>query len=32
MLIYTQQPLRILDAVYQLSHAKSKADFQKVLP
>jgi len=27
--IYTQQPLRILDAVYQLSHAKSKADFQK---
>lgn len=27
--IYTQQPLHILDAVYQLSHAKSKADFQK---
>ena len=26
---YTQQPLHILDAVYQLSHAKSKADFQK---
>jgi penicillin amidase len=27
--IYTQQPLRILDAVYQLSHAKVKPDFQK---
>lgn len=27
--IYTQQPLHILEAVYQLSHAKSKADFQK---
>ncbi|WP_114755097.1 penicillin acylase family protein [Flavobacterium glaciei] len=27
--IYTQQPIQILDAVYQLSHAKSKADFQK---
>jgi penicillin amidase len=27
--IYTQQPIRILDAVYQLSHAKSKADFHK---
>jgi penicillin amidase len=26
---YTQQPLQILDAVYQLSHAKSKTDFQK---
>lgn len=27
--IYTQQPIQILDAVYWLSHAKSKADFQK---
>ena len=27
--IYTQQPIQILDAVYALSHAKSKADFQK---
>lgn len=27
--IYTQQPLHILEAVYQLSHAKSKVDFQK---
>jgi penicillin amidase len=27
--IYTQQPLQILDAVYQLSHAKNKSDFQK---
>ena len=27
--IYTQQPIQILDAVYQLSHAKSKSDFQK---
>jgi penicillin amidase len=27
--IYTQQPLRILDAVYALSHSKSKADFKK---
>jgi penicillin amidase len=27
--IYTQQPIEILDAVYALSHAKSKADFQK---
>jgi penicillin amidase len=27
--IYTQQPIQILDAVYKLSHAKSKADFQK---
>ncbi|MFE3868036.1 penicillin acylase family protein [Flavobacterium sp. LS2P90] len=27
--IYTQQPIQILDAVYMLSHAKSKADFQK---
>lgn len=27
--IYTQQPLHILDAVYQLSHAKSKTDFKK---
>ncbi|EIA10182.1 penicillin acylase family protein [Flavobacterium frigoris] len=26
--IYTQQPIHILDAVYTLSHAKSKADFQ----
>jgi penicillin amidase len=28
-LIYTQQPIHILDAVYTLSHAKNKADFQK---
>jgi penicillin amidase len=27
--VYTQQPLRILDAVYALSHSKSKADFKK---
>ncbi|TRX02377.1 penicillin acylase family protein [Flavobacterium gawalongense] len=27
--IYTQQPIQILDAVYMLSHAKSKADFHK---
>ncbi|MFV8346078.1 penicillin acylase family protein [Flavobacterium sp. ZB4P13] len=27
--IYTQQPIQILDAVYKISHAKSKADFQK---
>ena len=27
--IYTQQPILILDAVYALSHAKDKADFQK---
>ena len=27
--IYTQQPILILDAVYALSHAKNKADFQK---
>jgi penicillin amidase len=27
--IYTQQPILILDAVHALSHAKSKADFQK---
>jgi penicillin amidase len=27
--IYTQQPIQILDAVYMLSHAKSKQDFQK---
>ncbi|MBB1194499.1 penicillin acylase family protein [Flavobacterium sp. SOK18b] len=27
--IYTQQPINILDAVYFLSHAKSKADFRK---
>ncbi|MBC5838561.1 penicillin acylase family protein [Flavobacterium muglaense] len=27
--IYTQQPIQILDAVYILSHSKSKADFQK---
>lgn len=27
--IYTQQPIQILDAVYLLSHAKNKADFQK---
>lgn len=30
--IYTQQPIRILDAVYQLSHSKNKNDFQKGLP
>ena len=27
--IYTQQPIHILDAVYALSHAKNKSDFQK---
>ena len=27
--IYTQQPIHILEAVYSLSHSKSKADFQK---
>ena len=27
--IYTQQPIQILDAVYMLSHAKSKQNFQK---
>ena len=27
--IYTQQPILILDAVYALSHAKNKTDFQK---
>ncbi|MFT5713813.1 MAG: penicillin amidase [Flavobacterium sp.] len=27
--IYTQQPIHILDAVYALSHAKSKTDFKK---
>lgn len=27
--IYTQEPIQILDAVYKLSHAKSKTDFQK---
>lgn len=27
--IYTQQPIQILDAVYILSHAKNKAEFQK---
>lgn len=27
--IYTQQLIQILDAVYKISHAKSKADFQK---
>jgi penicillin amidase len=27
--IYTQQPIRILDAVYGLSHAKDKDDFRK---
>ncbi|MFT4983151.1 MAG: penicillin amidase [Flavobacterium sp.] len=27
--IYTQEPIHILDAVYILSHAKNKADFQK---
>ena len=29
--IYTQQPIQILDAVYGLSHAKSKADFRKAV-
>ncbi|CAD0003561.1 penicillin acylase family protein [Flavobacterium salmonis] len=29
--IYTQQPIRILDAVYGLSHAKSKSDFKKAV-
>jgi penicillin amidase len=28
--IYTQQPLHILDAVYELSHAKSKLTLRKV--
>lgn len=27
--IYTQQPIQILEAVYILSHSKSKADFQR---
>lgn len=27
--VYTQQPIQILNAVYLLSHAKSKADFHK---
>ncbi|TDE02954.1 penicillin acylase family protein [Flavobacterium hiemivividum] len=27
--IYTQQPIQILEAVYMLSHSKTKADFQK---
>ncbi|MFV5684710.1 penicillin acylase family protein [Flavobacterium sp. GB2R13] len=27
--IYTQQPIQILDAVYRLSHAKNRTDFQK---
>lgn len=27
--IYTQQPIRILEAVYQLSHAQNSSDFQK---
>jgi penicillin amidase len=27
--IYTQQPIQILDAVYGMSHAKSKEDFKK---
>jgi penicillin amidase len=27
--IYTEQPIHILDAVYTLSHAESKADFQR---
>jgi penicillin amidase len=27
--IYTQQPIRILDAVYMISHAKNKSDFQR---
>ncbi len=30
--IYTQQPILILDAVYALSHAKDKANFQKGVP
>lgn len=29
--IYTQQPIQILDAVYGLSHAKSKEDFKKAV-
>ena len=29
--IYTQQPIQILDAVYGLSHAKSKDDFKKAV-
>ena len=29
--IYTQQPIQILDAVYGLSHAKSKEDFRKAV-
>jgi penicillin amidase len=29
--IYTQQPLHILDAVYELSHAKSKLTLRKEL-
>ncbi|MGE6355830.1 penicillin acylase family protein [Flavobacterium sp. NPDC079362] len=29
--IYTQQPIQILDAVYGLSHAKSKDDFRKAV-
>lgn len=29
--VYTQQPIQILDAIYGLSHAKSKADFRKAV-
>ena len=29
--IYTQQPIKILDAVYGFSHAKSKEDFKKAV-
>jgi penicillin amidase len=29
--VYTQQPIRILDAVYGLSHAKNKNDFKKAV-
>ncbi|KFF04973.1 penicillin acylase family protein [Flavobacterium reichenbachii] len=29
--IYTQQPIKILDAVYGLSHAKNKDDFRKAV-
>jgi penicillin amidase len=30
VLVYTQQPLHILDAVYELSHAKSKLTLERV--
>ncbi|TEB42695.1 penicillin acylase family protein [Flavobacterium circumlabens] len=29
--VYTQQPIQILDAIYGLSHAKSKDDFRKAV-